>query len=116
MITLLRNAALNSVAYHQELLRIKAQNIDITNFESELALFKDRFLKNVKDAKGRFDEAIKGIDDAIKVLENIKESLRLTEKHLHSANNKVDDLTVKKLTKNNPTMLAKFKELEDKQK
>jgi len=115
IITLLRNAALNSITYQQELARIKAQNIDIMNFESELAQFKEKFIKNVKDAKCRFDDAIEDIDKAIRVLENIKESLRLTEKHLHSANNKVDDLSVKKLTKNNPTMLAKFKELEDKQ-
>jgi hypothetical protein len=108
IITLLRNASLKSLEYKKELNRIKMQNIDISNFEAEMNDFKDKFFKNVKDAGARFDEAIKGIDKAIKNLQNIKESLILSEKHLSSANNKVEELSIKKLTKNNPTMQAKF--------
>lgn len=108
IITLLRDAAKHSLEYKQELERIKMQNIDVSNFEAELNDFKDKFVKNVKDAGLRFQDAISGIDKAIKNLQNIKEALLLSEKHLNSANNKVEDLSIKKLTKNNPTMQAKF--------
>lgn len=108
IITLIRNAAMHSLEYKQELERIKMQNIDVSNFEAELNDFKDKFVKNVKDAGLRFQDAISGIDKAIKNLQNIKEALLLSEKHLNSANNKVEDLSIKKLTKNNPTMQAKF--------
>ncbi len=114
IISLLRNAALNSANSKRELAIIKNQNMDITNFEKQLEEFKSGFQKNVKNAATNFQDAIKGIDDAIKELEDTKESLRLVAKHLGTANNKLDDLTIKKLTKNNPTMQAKFKELEDK--
>ena len=108
IITLLRDAAMHSLEYKQELERIRKQNIDVSNFEAELDDFKTRFIKNVKDAGVRFQDAISGIDKAIKNLQNIKESLQLSEKHLNTANNKLEDLTIKKLTKNNPTMQAKF--------
>ena len=108
MITLLRNAASNSIEYRKELALVKAQNIDVSNFEAEMNDFKDKFFKNVKDASARFNEAISGIDKTIKNLQNIRDALVLSEKHLNSANNKVEDLTIKKLTKNNPTMQAKF--------
>ena len=108
IITLLRDAAKHSLEYKQELERIKMQNIDVSNFEAELNDFKDKFVKNVKDAGLRFQDAISGIDKAIKNLQNIREALLLSEKHLNSANNKVEDLSIKKLTKNNPTMQAKF--------
>jgi hypothetical protein len=108
IITLLRDAAMHSLEYNQELERIKMQNIDVSNFEAELNDFKDKFVKNVKDAGLRFQDAIAGIDKAIKNLQNIREALLLSENHLNSANNKVEDLTIKKLTKNNPTMQAKF--------
>ena len=108
IITLLRDAAMHSLEYKQELERIKKQNIDVSNFEADLDDFKTRFVKNVKDAGVRFQDAISGIDKAIKNLQNIKESLLLSEKHLNTANNKLEDLTIKKLTKNNPTMQAKF--------
>ena len=108
IITLLRDAAMHSLEYKQELERIRKQNIDVSNFEAELDDFKTRFVKNVKDAGVRFQDAISGIDKAIKNLQNIKESLQLSEKHLNTANNKLEDLTIKKLTKNNPTMQAKF--------
>lgn len=108
MITLLRNAASNSIEYRKELALVKAQNIDVSNFEAEMNDFKDKFFKNVKDASARFNEAISGIDKTIKNLQNIRDALVLSEKHLNSANNKVEDLSIKKLTKNNPTMQAKF--------
>ncbi len=108
IITLLRNASLRSLEVKKELSLIKAQNIDISNFESDMNDFKTKFFKNVKDARARFDDAIAGIDKTIKTLQDIKEALLTSEKHLNSANNKVDDLSIKKLTKNNPTMQAKF--------
>lgn len=108
IITLIRDAAMHSLEYKQELERIKMQNIDVSNFEAELNDFKDKFVKNVKDAGLRFQDAISGIDKAIKNLQNIKDALLLSEKHLNSANNKIEDLSIKKLTKNNPTMQAKF--------
>ena len=108
IITLLRNAASNSIEYRKELALVKAQNIDVSNFEAEMNEFKEKFFKNVKDASARFDEAISGIDKAIKNLQNIRDALVLSEKHHNSANNKVEDLTIKKHTKNNPTMQAKF--------
>ena len=115
MITLLRDAAMHSLEYKQELERIKKQNIDVSNFEADLEDFKVKF---IKDAGLRFQDAISGIDKAIKNLQNIKEALQLSEKHLNTANNKLEDLTIKKLTKNNPTMQAKFDalKLEDKNK
>ena len=118
IITLLRNASLRSLEVKKELALIKAQNIDISNFEADMNDFKTKFFKNVKDASARFDDAISGIDKAIKNLQDIKEALLTSEKHLNSANNKVEDLSIKKLTKNNPTMKAKFDalKLSDKKK
>ena len=114
LITLLRNAALNSVNYKNELAEYKQKNIDITNFEDRLNDFKDGFQKNYKNAGTNFKEAIEKIDDTIEKLVAVKENLRLTEKHLRLANDKLQDLTVKKLTKDNPTMIEKFKEIENK--
>ena len=108
IITLLRNASLHSLEVKKELSLIKAQNIDISNFENDMNDFKTKFFKNIKDAHARFEDAITGIDKTIKTLQDIKEALLTSEKHLNSANNKVDDLSIKKLTKNNPTMQAKF--------
>ena len=118
IITILRNASLRSIEVKKELAMIKAQNIDISNFEADMNDFKTKFFKNVKDASARFDDAISGIDKTIKNLQDIKEALILSEKHLNSANNKVEDLSIKKLTRNNPTMKAKFDalKLEDKKK
>ena len=116
LITLLRNAALNSVNYKNELAEYKQKNIDITNFEDRLNDFKDGFQTNYGRAGKNFKEAIEKIDDTIKNLEEIKENLRKTENNLRLANNKLQDLTVKKLTKNNPTMIEKFKEAENKKK
>lgn len=111
IITLLRNATRHSLDYRKELALIKAQNIDVSNFEDEMNEFKEKFIKNVKDAGARFNDAIKGIDKTIKSLQDIKDALLLSEKHLNSANNKVEDLSIKRLTKNNPTMQAEFEEL-----
>ena len=113
IITLLRNAANNSMEYKAELARVKAQNIDITNFENELEDFKGKFSKNFVAASEKFKLAIKQIDDSIKDLEKVKESLQSSERQLKLANDKAQDVTLKKLTKGNPTMAEKFKELEN---
>ena len=113
MITLLRNAAKNSAQYKEQLADIQNQNIDISNFENQMIAFKDSFGKNVVWASERFSDAIKNIDDTIKLLTKMRENLTLSEKHLNTANNKAQDLSIKKLTKGNPTMIAKFAELEE---
>ena len=110
MITLLRNAAMKSIEFKNELALIKSQNIDITNFEADLDEFKVGFGKNYRLASDKFKNAIKEIDVAIKNLEKTKEDLLGSEKNLRLANDKLDGVTVKKLTKNNPTMKAKFEE------
>jgi hypothetical protein len=111
IITVLRNAALNSMKYRSELALIRSQNIDITSFENELQLFQDGFMKNVKDSSNKFQEAMDGIDTTIKKLEGVKEALRLSNKHLLTAGNKVETVSVKRLTKDNPTMATKFADL-----
>ena len=112
IITLLRNASTNAIQYKAELARIKAQNIDITNFESDLDSFKEAFGKNYNTASEKYKLAIKQIDDAIKDLEKVKESLKSSENQLRLANDKAQDVTIKKLTRGNPTMEARFKELD----
>lgn len=111
IITLLRNAAQNSLKYKTELALVKAQNIDITNFEDELEAFKTGFARNYELASRKFKTAIEEIDKTIDHLQKTKEALLGSENNLRLANNKADDLTVKKLTKGNPTMSAKFAEL-----
>lgn len=111
MITLLRNAAKNSAQYREQLVEVQNQNIDISNFEEQMTAFKDSFGKNVMWASERFSDAIKNIDDTIKLLTKMRENLTLSEKHLDTANNKAQNLSIKKLTKDNPTMIAKFAEL-----
>lgn len=113
IITLLRNASLNSLKYKQELETVKNQNIDITNFEQSLMDFKDSFSKNYQNAHDRFIDAIDEIDKSISHLQKIKENLTKSDNHLRLANNKVDGVTIKKLTKGNPTMAAKFEELKN---
>lgn len=112
MITLLRNAAFNSLKYKQELALVREQNIDITHFEENIEEFQRAFGKNYELAGRRFSEAIDGIDKTIKQLEKTKQALLSSENNLRLANDKAQDLTIKKLTRNNPTMAAKFKELE----
>lgn len=113
MITLLRDAALNSLQYKQELVEIKNQNIDITNFEQNLMDFKDSFSKNYQHAHDRFVDAIAEIDKSIDHLQKIKDNLTKSDNHLRVANNKIEDVSIKKLTKGNDTMQKKFAELEN---
>lgn len=113
LITLLKNAALNSLKYRQQLAIVREQNIDITNFENEINDFKEKFGRNYRLASERFDTAIKEIDKTIDHLIKTKEALLSSENNLRLANDKAEDLTIKKLTRNNPTMAAKFAELED---
>ncbi|MGO3702166.1 MAG: DUF2130 domain-containing protein [Candidatus Saccharimonadales bacterium] len=112
MITLLRNAAFNSLKYKQELALVREQNVDITHFEENIEEFQRAFGKNYELAGRRFSEAIDGIDKTIKQLEKTKQALLSSENNLRLANDKAQDLTIKKLTRNNPTMAAKFKEIE----
>lgn len=111
MITLLRNAALNSLQYRVQIEEIKAQNIDISKFESEMKNFQNGFGRNYDLATKKFEEAIEGIDKTIKQLEKTKAALLSSENNLRLANQKAQDLSIKKLTKNNPTMAQKFAEL-----
>ena len=108
IITLLRNAAQNSIQYKQELSLIKLQNIDVSNFEAEMNDFKDKFSRNYKLASDKFKTAINEIDKTIDHLQKTKEALLSSENNLRLANNKAEDLSIKRLTKNNPTMAAKF--------
>lgn len=111
IITILRNAALNAQQYKSELAIIKEQNIDISNFENELDMFKDSFGKNYGLASRKFKDAIDQIDRTIKSLEKTKDDLLSSENNLRIANDKVGDLTIKRLTRNNPTMEKKFDEV-----
>jgi hypothetical protein len=111
IITLLRNAALNSLQYKSQLAIVKAQNIDITNFETELDSFKSGFAKNFDIASRRFQTAIDEIDKSIDHLKKTKEALEGADRNLRIANDKAQDVTIKKLTRGNPTMAAKFAEL-----
>lgn len=113
MITLLRNAAMNSLRYKSELALVKAQNVDITRFEGQLEDFKTSFGRNWRLASDGFEEAVKRIDDAIKDLEKTKDALYKSANNLRLANDKAEDLTIKKLTRGNPTMTAKFAELKN---
>ena len=111
IITLLRNAALNSLQYKQELALMRDQHIDITHFEEDLETFKKGFARNYELASKKFQSAIDEIDKTIKSLEKTKAALLSSENNLRLANNKAEDLTVKKLVKNNPTMKQRFEEL-----
>ena len=113
IITLLRNAALSSLEYKNELALVKAQNIDVTNFENDLETFKTGFARNYDLASRQFQDAIKEIDNSIKHMEKIKKALLSSENNLRLANNKAQDVTIKKLTRNNLTMAGKFKELKE---
>jgi len=113
IITLLRNAAMNSLKYRSELALVKEQNIDITNFETELETFKAAFAKNFDLSSRRFQTAIDEIDKSIDHLQKTKEALLGTDRNLRLANDKAQDVTIKKLTRGNPTMAAKFAELKN---
>ena len=110
MITLLRNAALNSLIYKQELAKVRNQNVDITGFEERLTNFQEGFSKNYLSASAHFEQAIKEIDASIAKMNKVKSELLTSANQLRLANDKAQDLTIKKLTYNNPTMKAKFEE------
>ncbi len=113
IITLLRNAAMKSLEYKTELALVKEQSVDVTNFETNLDDFKTAFAKNYDLASRKFQTAIDEIDKSILHLQKTKDSLLGTDRNLRLANNKAQDVTIKKLTKNNPTMAAKFDELKE---
>ena len=110
MITLLRNAAMHSLKYKSELAQIRGQNIDVTNFETELETFKTAFGKNFELASRKFATAIDEIDKSISHLQKTKDALLSTDRNLRIANDKAQDVTIKRLTRNNPTMAVKFAE------
>jgi len=112
MITLLRNAALNSMKYKAELAEVRNQNIDISHFEENIEAFKAGFARNYELASKRFSSAIEEIDKTITHLQKVKEDLLRSEDNLRLANKKAEDLTIKRLTRGNPTMAQKFAELE----
>lgn len=116
LITLIRNLANKSLEYRKELETIKNQNIDITHFEENINTFKEGFGRNYRLAAERFQKAIEEIDKTIDHLQKTKEHLLKTNDNLRLANNKAEDLTIKKLTHNNPTMSKMFEELENKEK
>lgn len=111
IITLLRNAALNSLQYRQELAVVRSQNIDISHFEEDMNDFKDKFARNYRIASEKFEEAIEEIDKTITHLLKTKAALVSSENNLRLANNKAQNLTIKQLTKGNPTMKKRFEEL-----
>ncbi|MFZ1721028.1 MAG: DUF2130 domain-containing protein, partial [Microgenomates group bacterium] len=113
MITLLRNAALNSMQYKSELALVKSQNIDITHFEDNITTFKDGFAKNYDLASRKFKIAIEEIDKTISHLQKTKDALMSSENNLRLANNKAEDLTIKRLIQGNPTMQRMFEEMEE---
>ncbi|MCR4997835.1 MAG: DUF2130 domain-containing protein, partial [Butyrivibrio sp.] len=110
IITLLRNAAFTALEYKQELQMVRNQDIDISNFEDSLMKFKNDFSRNYEIAHNHFDKAIDEIDKTIQHLEKVKKELLGSDNQLRIANSKVDDVSVKKLTRGNPTMKAKFEE------
>lgn len=112
IITILRNAALNSLKYKSELALVKAQNVDITDFEDNVNKFKEGFAKNYELASRKFKTAIDEIDKTIDHLQKTKDALMSSENNLRLANNKAEDLSIKRLTRGNPTMATKFAELE----
>ena len=113
IITLLRNAAENALQYKAELALVRSQNIDVTNFENELEVFKNGFARNYNLASNQFEEAIKQIDKSIAAMNKVKDELQASARNLRLANDKAQDVTIKKLTRGNETMAKKFKELDD---
>ena len=116
IITLLRNGAMSSLKYKQELNLMKNQSIDITNFEDKISNFKEGFAKNYLSASNHFEKAIAEIDKSISRMQKVKQELTTSENQLRLANQKADDLTIKKLTHGNPTMKSKFDDLKKKLK
>ena len=116
IITILRNAATNALDYRRQLEVVKNQNIDISHFEEDMNDFKEKFARNFRIASERFQKAIDEIDKTIDHLQKTKEALLSSENNLRLANNKAEDLTIKRLTRKNPTMAAKFAELEERKR
>lgn len=114
IITILRNAAMNTLKFKSELAKVRNQNLDITNFEEKLSKFRDGISKNYISAQSHFQEAIKKIDASITAMQKVKEELTKSETQLRISNDKAEDLTIKKLTHGNPTMKARFDELNNK--
>ena len=112
LIGILRNAALNTIEYKKQIQEIQNQNIDVSNFESDLDEFKNLFFKHYTNATDRFGDAIKAIDASIAQMEKIRDALTKSSTHLKRANDRLEDVSVKKLIRNNPTMQAKFAELD----
>ena len=108
LISLLRDAALSNLQTRRELISAQKQNVDVQNFESAMQDFQKRFGNNVRLAGENFQEAIKRIDESIKQMENVKEALRKTQYHLEQADKKAQDLSIKKLTKDSPTVREMF--------
>ncbi|MBQ6421698.1 MAG: DUF2130 domain-containing protein [Clostridia bacterium] len=115
IISLLRNAALNSLEYRKKFEEIRNQQLDLYTFEENLAQFKDGFAHSFNQASARFEEAIKGIDDTISKLTKIRENLVKSENHLNTANNKLENVSIKKLTKNAPSVQAMFEKTKTEQ-
>ena len=111
IISLLRNAALNSLEYRKKLAEVQNQQIDLYHFEENLSVFKASFADSFRKASDRFDDAIAGIDKAISALTKIRENLVKSENHLNTANNKLEDVSIKRLTKNAPSVRAMFEEM-----
>jgi len=111
LISLLRNSARNAMAYKQELQTVRNQNIDIANFESEMEDFKDKFGRNYRIASEKFSAAVQEIDKSIARLNKVKENLLASENQFRLANDKAEDLSIKKLTKNSPLLKEQFKSL-----
>lgn len=111
VIALIRNAERSSLSFKKELMEIRSQNIDITHFEENLNAAKDRFNKNMRLSGNQFTAAMENIDKTIRSLQEIKENLRLTVKHMKAANSNLEDITIRKLVKGNPTMAVRFEEL-----
>lgn len=113
IITLLRNAAMNSLEYRKKLAVVQSQQVDIFNFEANLTAFKDSFARSFNQASARFDDAIKGIDTTISTLTKIRENLVKSENHLNVANNKLEDVSIKRLTNDAPSVRAMFEDKKD---
>lgn len=111
IISLLRNAAMNSLEYREKLADLQNQQLDLYHFEENLSLFKNSFADSFRKASDRFNDAIKGIDNAISALTKIRENLVKSENHLNAANNKLDDVSVKRLTKNAPSVRALLEDM-----
>ena len=111
IISLLRNAAMNALAYQKKLAEVQNQQLDLYHFEENLSTFKSSFADSFRKASERYNDAIQGIDKAIAALTKIRENLVKSENHLNAANNKLDDVSVKKLTKNAPTVRALLEEI-----